>query len=202
MISSLTKSISFDEFIDWYPEFAETGYELHNGVIIEMPKSRGKHSKIAGFIAGCLFTEITRLGLDYFIPKECVIKADENTGYEPDVIVLDEELVALEPRWEKESIITKGHSAKLAIEVVSTNWRDDYLTKLRDYEALGIPEYWIVDFLALGAKRYTGSPKQPTITIYSLIEGEYQDALFRDDEPIRSPTFPELSLTANQIFAA
>jgi len=35
------------------------------------------------------------------------------------------------------------------------------LKKLADYEALGIVEYWIVDYLALGASRYTGKPKQP-----------------------------------------
>jgi hypothetical protein len=28
---------------------------------------------------------------------------------------------------------------------VSTNWRDDYLMKLGEYEKLGIAEYWIVD---------------------------------------------------------
>lgn len=30
---------------------------------------------------------------------------------------------------------------------VESYWQDDYLTKLRDYEALGIQEYWIVDYL-------------------------------------------------------
>ena len=34
----------------------------------------------------------------------------------------------------------------LAIEVVSTNWRDDYRIKLNEYETLGIQEYWIVDY--------------------------------------------------------
>lgn len=37
-----------------------------------------------------------------------------------------------------------------------------------------IAEYWIVDYRALGAVRYLGKPKQPTITICKLIEGEYQ----------------------------
>ncbi|MUL36975.1 hypothetical protein BWI75_11615 [Gloeocapsopsis sp. AAB1 = 1H9] len=47
----------------------------------------------------------------------------------------------------------------LVVEIISTNWRDDYLKKLADYEVLGIPEYWIVDYLALGAARYIGTPK-------------------------------------------
>jgi Uma2 family endonuclease len=36
------------------------------------------------------------------------------------------------------------------IEVISTNWQDDYAHKLVDYEILGIPEYSIIDYLGLG----------------------------------------------------
>lgn len=98
------------------------------------------------------------------------------------------------------TVLTLGISIPLAIEVVSTNWRDDYLTKLRDYEEIGIPEYWIVDYLALGGSRYIGSPKQPTISIYQLIDGEYQVRQFQENDWIESPTFPELNLTALQVF--
>jgi|GEM_PF-3840909 len=34
-----------------------------------------------------------------------------------------------EARWKKESIITFGNSIRLVIEVVSTNWSDDYVLK-------------------------------------------------------------------------
>lgn len=98
----------------------------------------------------------------------------------------------------------------MVVEVVSTNWSDDYALKLEDYESLGIPEYWIVDYLGLGCRRFIGNPKQPTISIYQLIEGEYQVRQFRGSdacdnpsgERIQSPAFPELNLTAEQIFRA
>lgn len=193
-------SMSFDEFIDWYPENSENRYELRRGVVIEMPKPRGQHSRLAGDLAYDLGTAFRQANQPYFIPIESIVKISDNTGYAPDIIVLDERALANEPRWERESIITLSKSIKLVVEVVSTNWRDDYLVKLGDYEAFGIQEYWIVDYLGLGGRRYIGSPKQPTFTICNLVEGEYELQQFRGNDQIVSATFSELTLTVNQIF--
>ncbi|WP_446861008.1 Uma2 family endonuclease [Phormidesmis sp. 146-20] len=202
-MQALQQPISFDEFIAWYPENSDTRYELRNGVIVEMPKARGKHSDIGGFLSGSLFVEINQSKLPYFIPKECVVRSEDGeSGYEPDVIVLNRQTIDNDPRWAKESVITQGRSAVLAIEIVSTNWRDDYHKKFADYEALGIAEYWIVDYLGLGGRRYIGSPKQPTLSVYQLVEGEYEEQQFRGNATIASSTFPNLTLTAEQIFAA
>ncbi len=59
-----------------------------------------------------------------------------------------------------------------------------------------------VDYSALGGREFIGKPKQPTILVCSLDEGEYQVSKFRDTDHIQSPTFPELNLTAQQIFQA
>jgi Uma2 family endonuclease len=83
-----------------------------------------------------------------------------------------------------------------------TNWRDDYYLKLADYEEMGIPEYWIVDYAALAARKFIGNPKQPTISVYQLIDGEYQVSQFLGSDRIISPSFPELILTAEEIFKA
>jgi len=203
MTQSQHKPITFDDFIAWYPENSEHRYELHNGVIIEMPKPRGKHSEIAGFISLELGLQCRSSQLSCFIPKECVVKPFRDfAGYEPDVIVLDRHSVSKEPRWETESIITMGESVSLIVEVVSTNWRDDYFFKAGDYEEMGISEYWIVDYLALGGRRFIGNPKQPTISVYQLVDGEYQVSQFRGNNPIESPAFPEFNLTVEQIFRA
>jgi len=95
-----------------------------------------------------------------------------------------------------------GSSVRLIVEVVSTNWQDDYGHKLVDYEALGISEYWIADYLGLGGRRYIGNPKQPTFFVHHLVDGEYQISQFRGSDRIVSPTFPELNLTVQQIFSA
>ncbi len=73
---------------------------------------------------------------------------------------------------------------------------------MEDYEAMGIPEYWIADYLGLGGKRYIGSSKEPVITIYQLIDEIYQGQQFRRTELLISQTFADLNLTAEQIFAA
>jgi Uma2 family endonuclease len=201
MVAVIDKTpMSFDEFMEWYPETSENRYELRRGVVIEMPKPRGTHSRLAGDLAFDLGTAIRNRNQPYFIPKECIVKITNDTGYEPDIIVLDATAIADEPRWERESIITLGQSIKLVVEVVSTNWRDDYLVKLGDYEALGIQEYWIADYLGIGGRRYIGSPKQPTLTLCTIVDGEYVLQQSRGSDCIVSPTFQELQLTVDQVF--
>jgi Uma2 family endonuclease len=200
MVHAIPKPLTFEEFLAWYPENGR--YELIDGVIVEMQPT-GKHEEIADFLATAVTIETQRLQLPYRFPRHALVKApDRNTSYLPDVLVVDRNALAAEPLWEKFSTITRGESVRLIIEVVSTNWRDDYGHKLIDYEALGIPEYWIVDYLALGGKRYIGSPKRPTVTVYMLVDEEYQFQQFRGNDRILSTTFPELNLTAEQVFRA
>ena len=203
MIQTQTKTVTFDEFAAWYPENSVRRYELHKGVIVEMALGTGDHSDVTGFIASEINFEIRRLQLPYSIPGDCLLKPVRNdSGYKPDVIVLDRTTLINEPRWKKESVITIGPSVRLAVEVVSTNWRDDYFLKASDYEEMSIPEYWIVDYLGLGGRKFIGTPKQPTLSVCQLVDGEYQVTQFRGDDLIESPAFPELKLTASQIFRA
>jgi Uma2 family endonuclease len=203
MTQALPKIFTFNEFITWYPEKSGVRYELHNGEIVEMSQPTGKHERIKGFSSAELTLEFRRLNLPYFIPNQAIVKPPEReSGYFPDVLILNDAALVDEPFWEKSSTLTKGASIPLVIEVVSTNWRDDYYLKLADYEEMGIPEYWIVDYAALAARKFIGNPKQPTVSVYQLIDGEYQVSQFRGSNRIISPSFPELILTAEQIFKA
>jgi Uma2 family endonuclease len=201
MIALLDKTpVSIDEFLDWYPDTLESRYELRRGTIVEMPKPRGKHSEIAGFVIKQLNRVIDQMHVPYFIPRECIVQVSSDTGYEPDVVVVDRQALVHEPRWERSSVLELGNSVKLAVEVVSTNWRDDYALKMSDYESLGIGEYWILDYLGVGGRRYIGSPKRPTFTVCTLVDGEYELQQFWGDDLIVSPTFSEFALTVNQVF--
>lgn len=201
MIQSLPQLITFNEFIEWLPE--NRRYELHEGTIIEMQPT-GKHEDISAFLTQELTLEYTRMNLPYRIPPKALVKLkDKETGYNPDLLLIDRQNLINEPLWEKKSTLIYGESIPLVIEVVSTNWRDDYGYKLVDYETMDIKEYWIVDYLGIGGVRFIGKPKQPTLSIYQLIDGEYQLQQFRGKEVInQSLTFPEFNLTAEQIFQA
>ena len=200
MFQTTPKTMTLDEFLDWYPD-GYGRFELHDGVVFEMQPT-GLHEQVAGFLALKSGVQIERLELPYFIPRQCIIKSidSDKSSYIPDVAVLDKNALESEPMWQKSSTITKSETVRLVIEVVSTNWQDDYLIKLAEYEKLGIPEYWIVDYLGLGGRRYIGNPKRPTISVYQLVDGEYIFSQFRDKDRVESVIFPELNLTAEQIF--
>ena len=198
-LSIAQKGISLDEFLARYGD--DERYELIDGELTEMEPT-GPHERTAAFISRKLNVEIDRLDLPYFIPHRCLVRPLGTVGaFRPDIIVLDETELDREPLWRREPVITRGATAKLVVEVVSSNWQNDYARKYEDYEALGIIEYWIVDYLGIGGKYYIGSPKQPTITICNLVDGEYRKVLLRQGESIQSSLFPNLKLSCASLFS-
>ena len=201
MLQTLPQITTFQEFVDWLPENSDVRYELHHGNIVEMAQPVGEHEEIKGFLNVEISFEIKRLGLSYSIPNQVIVRPDDkDSGYFPDVLVINRANLPNESRWKKESILSSGASIPLVIEVVSTNWRDDYYSKFADYEEMGILEYWIVDYAALGGRNFIGNPKQPTISVCNLVDEEYTITKFQNSDRLISQTFPDLNLTVNQIF--
>jgi Uma2 family endonuclease len=65
---------------------------------------------------------------------------------------------------------------------------------------LAIGEYWIADHEGLSGEMFIGRPKQPTLTLGILTEdGRYEKQVLRGNQSIISPTFPGLTLTAEQV---
>ncbi len=200
MVQLAPKLLTVDEFITQYGD--NERYELIDGELIEMEPT-GPHEQVAAFIGRKLNVDIDRQDGSYLIPYRCLIKLlGTQTAFRPDVIVLDRTQLVNEPLWQQEPVITLRSSIKLVVEVVSTNWQNDYARKVEDYALFGVPEYWIVDYLGIGGREYIGKPKQPTITICTLVKDEYQKQLFRGDDLLVSSIFSDLQLTAKQIFAA
>lgn len=200
MIAAIERPMSFEEFVTWLPQ--DGRYELIDGIVFEMQPTGG-HEDVTDLLSTTLTLEANRLQYPYKFPRRALIKAPGwNTGYLPDVLVIDRQALENERLWKQEATITRGSTIKLVVEVVSTNWETDYARKFEDYETMGIQEYWIADYLGLGGTHYIGKPKQPTFSVYVLVNGEYQRQQFRGDDRIESPTFPELTLTAEQVFRA
>lgn len=196
MTLTTTNKLTFIEFIEQYPDgFGQ--YELVNGELLKGEPTRA-HKNVARFLVRCFYRESDRLNLDYIVDKDIIIKTltqeGDERGRNPDVGVVKAEV------WNMRTYGALTEPIQLAVEVVSTNWEDDYIDKRDEYQRLGIPEYWIVDYLGLGGRRYIGNPKQPTISVYQMVEGEYMVTQFRGEERIQSTIFPELNLTAEQIF--
>jgi Uma2 family endonuclease len=194
----LSQRLTFEEFVAQYGD--DRRYELIDGELRDMEPT-GPHESVSGKLAGRLFVELLRLNLNWTIPKSCLIKppAAEATALRPDVVVLDEAYLGAEPLWEREPILTSGKSIKLVVEVVSTNWQDDYARKVEEYAFLQVPEYWIVDFRGLGGIEFIGKPKQPTITICRLVDEHYEKQQYRLGDAIASTLLPQLLLRLSDV---
>ncbi|PHJ61111.1 hypothetical protein VF14_04390 [Nostoc linckia z18] len=194
------QKLTFDDFLEQCPE--EGLYELVDGEIVEVRATRN-HDDVADFTLFGFNNEIRRLNLNYVVNNTAVLRTLTANGIEqgrkPDVSVIDKDVW----RSNRSAYSALEEPIQLAIEVTSTNWEDDYIDKLDEYQRLGIKEYWIVDYLAIGSREYLGNPKVPTVFVFLLdAEGKYQRTDFRGSERIVSQTFPELTLTAEQILTA
>ena len=192
------KLLTFETFITQYSD--NPRYELAYGELVDMEPT-GPHETVGGKLATQIGIAITTEKLSWFIPRTCLIRpfTDATTARRPDIVVLDETVLASEPLWEREPVITLGRSIKLVVEIVSTNWETDYARKVEEYALLGIPEYWIVDYRGLGGVAFIGKPKQPTVTVCQLIDEDYMQQQFRLGQLIISPLLKSLQLRLDDI---
>lgn len=192
--------LNFDRFLAQCPE--DGRYELVDGKMVKILATR-IHYDVAWLILKSLDREVERLNLNYVVNDVAAVLTTNKTGKEqgrhPDVSVINRDL------WRSDRLDRRGirEPIQLAVEVVSANWEDDYIDKLDEYERLGISEYWIVDYLAIGSRNYLGETKLSSVLIFTLdTEGKYQMTRFQNSDRLISQTFPELNLTVEQIMAA
>jgi Uma2 family endonuclease len=193
--------ISFDEFLARYGR--DNRYELIDGEVFDLEPT-GSHEEVAALITTKLCVQIDVKDLPWFVLQRGILRPSNTgmTAFRPDVAVIDRTELTKEMLWADQSILTLGSSIKFVAEVVSSNWQNDYSRKVEDYAVLGIPEYWIADYAGLGGTRHIGKPKQPTLSICTLVNGEYEIQQLRGNQSIISLTFPDLKLTAEQVLMA
>ncbi len=192
------KALSFDEFLVRYRD--DNRYELIDGDVFDLEPT-GLHEEVAAFITTKVCVQIDQMGLPWFVLQRGLIRPANvgMTAFRPDVAIIDRHELSKEPIWSEQSILTLGSSIKFVAEVVSSNWQNDYARKVEDYATLGILEYWIADYAGLGGIRHIGKSKQPTLSICTLVNGEYEIQQLRGNQMVISITFPSLKLTAAEI---
>jgi Uma2 family endonuclease len=171
-----------------YNDGTDDRYELVNGILTEMPPESNLNVRIAFFLLTQFlnllpFTRLCHKDAELQVTS---IKASFRI---PDLMVLSEAGEAALAGSSRNTITLDMPAPLLVIEVVPPDdAARDYRFKRSEYAVRGVPEYWIVD------------PAQKQVLILTLVEGFYDEAICKGDQPLASPTFPTLTLTPDQIF--
>ena len=190
MVTAQLRNITFEEYLS-YDDGTNKRYELVDGKLVEMPPASFLHSDIIDFIADCFKAIDRSYKLDLKVKTGDVgVRTGMNSSRIPDISVIDG-LAWKSYQRDKSAVIEDG--LLLAVEVVSPGIEQierDYTDKAIEYQNTGIREYWIVD------------PIEQKITVLMLKDGSYTKTVFTESKAIASPTFPELKLTATEIWSA
>ena len=194
-----TRRLTDEEFRQFLREDdSDNLYELVDGWVQVMAEPGGKHEDVRSFFYGEFFLEIRRQRYPLKVRPRAICKLAQGNQRRPDLIVVANSV------WERNTRaeVILEEPPELALEVVSTNWEDDYIKKPLWYAAFGVKEYWIADLL-LKIDRYPTrkNPEinEPTLSIGTLVNGAYQSQRFTGDRRIESALFPELELTVEML---
>jgi Uma2 family endonuclease len=195
MTQTKLRFASFEEYLTWsdVPEnYLEGRYELIYGELFELPPESGLNDWLALNLRDLLIhiinRQLIRLGkCEVQVP---VLQPKDAANRYPDLVVLREEHLELTQR--RLTITLDMPPPQLIAEVVSpgkTNRDRDHINKRAQYAAIGVSEYWLID------------SKTQTVTVLALHGDDYSEVgTFRDGDLIISPNFPDLVLTAEQVF--
>ena len=194
--------LTFEQFLE-YDDGTDNIYELVAGQVVPMSEPSGKHESIRTFILIEFGFEIRLRGLSLEPHPNILCKLDRRDGRRPDLIVIDKELWAAVTQIEAALFVPP----QMAVEIVSTNWEEDYQKKVAWYAAFGVGEYWIVDPLARldrYPQRRNPNIKVPTVSVGVLDakNQEYRWKEFTGGDRIESQLFPQLTLTVEQVVEA
>ncbi len=184
--------LNFKEYLE-YDDGTDNYYELLNGELVPMPPESEPNSWIATWLRDELVELVNRRLIK---THDCELQVPGNPQNRyPDLVVLRHEHLKLTRK--RQTITLDMPPPQLIAEVVSPyrnhqdeNYQRDYIDKRRQYQELGIPEYWIID------------PQQQKVTVLLLVDGIYQVTEFTGNQQIVSRTFPELKLTVAEVLLA
>lgn len=187
------------------PEAQE--YELLNGAITPTSEPSGEHENLRSELLVELRLESRRCKLGLLVHPKPVLELGPKDTRKPDLIAIQRE--SWNRQTKPEAVLREAPN--VVIEIVSTNWEEDYRNKPLWYAAFGVSEFWLIDPLFSVApypKRKNPKIQEPTISIGQLVssqsilvEQEYEFKSFTGSDRIQSRFFPNLELTVEQIVA-
>lgn len=189
-MTTTTRRFTLDDYLQ-YDDGTDAHYELVAGELVAMPSE----SDLNNMIAIALIFAFGQWVSPRLIRRgtEIVISGARATSRIPDLMVLSEELGSLLQGATRSMILLDMPPPTLVVEIVSPgkdNDDRDYRYKRSEYAARGIPEYWIVD------------PTRQQVTVLTLVDGFYETATFQGSDRLSSNTFPDFTLTAEQVLNA
>ena len=202
------RTYTVDEFLNILPELdPEFSYELHNSVIVPMPKASPEHETLRNELVTELRLENRRSKLGLEPLTGITLCWDKGNCRFPDLVVVERALW----KTKEDSIIRLSEPVLVAIEIVSTNWQDDYQRKDRWYSGFGVQEYWIIDPMYVVEQYPTAKNPEievPTITLGKLSKKtnllgmrDYEWQSFTSSDRLESMHFPDFPLTVDEMIA-
>lgn len=131
--------LTFDEFLDWADE--DTHAEWVDGEVQFMSPASYDHQSVGVSLAALLRIYVQEKSLGVVLSNPFLMRlVSRPSGREPDVL-----FVAEANRHRLRENFLDG-PADLVVEIVSPESRErDTEIKLREYEAGGVEEYWLID---------------------------------------------------------
>jgi Uma2 family endonuclease len=202
MTVATARRMSLEDYLT-YDDGTDTRYELEDGVLVEM----GVESTTNTLIASFFFAIFLGMGVPYYrigIKQKIQVTSSYVSARDPDLII-HTEASALVIKGRKEACLKlREPNPMIVIEVVSPgepgtpNYDDlrsvadhrDYEHKPNEYAARGIPEMWQID------------PERSWVKVGKLVDGDYDFETFTGNMGIGSPSFPGLTITADEVLTA
>lgn len=181
----LDRELTFEEYLA-YDDGTDTRYELVDGRLVPMNPPRGRHVKVTKRLSLKLDEAIEQQAVPWICLWDVGVRTKKKMVRIPDLVVITQ---AQEDAIDDISAVLETPPL-LIVEVVSPGAESeerDYEDKRQEYQALQVPEYWVVDPIAM------------KVTVYLFVGKRYQATEYVGSQPILSATFPALALTAEQV---
>ena len=180
--------LTFQEYLEHEGE-PDVIYELVRGKLIPMSAPTLEYAKICAFLVYKLQRYFAEANLSLVAQTTVGVRTEENSARIPDALVCYQSL------WDSISdrpgagVLDFDEKPIVVVEVVSSDRRQDYVTKRYEYETAEISEYWLVD------------PKKKLVRVFTNPSQEegYSFVDFTEDRSITSGQFERLFLSVKEL---